>query len=65
MAIPSGARLNSENGNPYLDCPFVLGTTAPSNLNLLWIDSGNDYILKFYNTALSTPAWVPVGAVWK
>ena len=36
--------------------------TAPSNTNLLWVDTANGNIIKFYDPASKT--WKPVGAVW-
>lgn len=40
---------------------FYVGSTAPSNTKLIWIDSGNNYIAKVY----VSNAWVALGAVWK
>ena len=38
-----------------------IGTTAPTNVKMLWIDtSGSKAILKYYNGT----AWVPTAAVW-
>lgn len=37
-----------------------VGTTAPSNTSMLWIDSGNNNVSKFYNGT----AWTPVPAIW-
>lgn len=34
----------------------------PENKNLLWIDTANDNIIKFYDPESET--WKPVGAVW-
>ncbi len=35
---------------------------APGNTNLLWVDTSNGNILKFYDSESQT--WKPVGAVW-
>lgn len=43
-----------------LSSAYSVGATAPSDTGILWIDSGNSNILKFYNGS----AWVAVGAVW-
>lgn len=40
---------------------FEFGTTAPTNTNLLWIDTTNGSILKYYNGS----AWTAVNAVFK
>ena len=40
---------------------FEFGTTAPTNTNLLWIDTTNGSILKYYNGS----AWIAVNAVFK
>lgn len=37
-----------------------IGKAAPDNTGLLWIDTGNGGISKYYNGA----AWVPTKAVW-
>lgn len=37
-----------------------VGTTAPANTSMLWIDSGNNNVSKFYNGT----AWTPVPAIW-
>lgn len=41
-------------------CPFVVGTSSPADTKLLWIDSGNDNVMKFYNGT----EWTPLGAVY-
>ena len=40
---------------------FVVSSTAPTNTNVIWIDSGNSYVAKVYVGS----AWVALGAVWK
>jgi hypothetical protein len=39
-----------------------VGTSAPSNLKALWIDTGNGGIAKYYDEAAK--AWATVKAVW-
>ena len=39
---------------------FHAGTTAPSNTKLLWVDTGNSKILKYYNGA----SWVGIKTTW-
>lgn len=39
---------------------FHAGTTAPSNTKLLWVDTGNSNILKYYNGT----SWVSVKTAW-
>lgn len=39
---------------------YVVASSAPSNTGILWIDSANSNVLKFYNGS----TWVAVGAVW-
>ena len=41
---------------------YAAQTSAPDNTNLLWIDTANDNIIKFYDPESET--WKPVGAVW-
>ena len=50
----------SGSGGGGLSSAYYVGATAPSDTGILWIDSGNSNILKFYNGS----AWVAVGAVW-
>ena len=50
----------SGSGSGGLSSAYYVGSTAPSDTGILWIDSGNSNILKFYNGS----AWVAVGAVW-
>ncbi len=56
-----------ENGKvPTAQLPALGGhiaqATAPDNTNLLWVDTSDGNILKFYHAATET--WEPVGAVW-
>jgi hypothetical protein len=39
---------------------FVAQATAPEDTKLLWIDTSNNNIIKFYNGT----AWTPTGAVF-
>lgn len=39
---------------------FYAGNSAPSKTNLLWIDTGNNNLLKYYNGS----AWIPISAAW-
>lgn len=39
---------------------FSASTTAPSNTKLLWIDTGNGGIMKYYNGS----AWVAIASTW-
>lgn len=39
---------------------FVVQDTAPSNTRVLWIDSANSNIIKFFNGS----GWVPCGSTW-
>lgn len=36
------------------------GTSAPSDTNILWIDTGNGGIVKYYNGS----AWTPIASTW-
>lgn len=40
--------------------PFVISDTEPIDTKLLWIDSSNSNVLKFYNGT----AWTPIGSVF-
>lgn len=40
---------------------WYAGSSAPTDVSLIWFDSGNSYIGKIY----IGDAWVPIGAVWK
>ena len=42
---------------------FEVGPTAPSSINLHWIDTSNGRVHKYYDTGSKT--WVPVTPVWK
>ena len=39
---------------------FVAQSSSPSDTDMLWIDTGNGGILKYYNGS----AWVATAAVW-
>lgn len=39
---------------------FVAQATAPEDTSLLWIDTSNNNVIKFYNGT----AWTPTGAVF-
>lgn len=41
---------------------FVAQPTQPTNTKLLWVDTANGGIVKYYNT--STNSWVATGAAW-
>ena len=60
------AQLDASGKVPESQLPALGGhtaqKTAPANTKLLWIDTSDGNILKFYNAA--TEAWEPVGAVW-
>ena len=51
---------SGSGGGGGLSSAYYVGATAPSDTGILWIDSGNSNVLKFYNGS----AWVAVGAVW-
>lgn len=53
MIINLGDAIGSVGG-------IVIGATAPSNTKVLWIDTGNGGIAKYYNGS----AWVTVASVW-
>lgn len=60
------AELDETGKVPESQLPALGGHTVqevePNNQNLLWVDTSDGNILKFYDA--STQAWVPVGAVW-
>lgn len=60
------ASLDASGKVPENQVPVLGGhtaqATAPDNTNLLWIDTANGNILKFYDAP--SKAWKPVGAVW-
>lgn len=65
--VPGGVPVLNEDGKiPPEQLPALGGHTAqaeePENKNLLWIDTSDGNILKFYNAG--TEVWEPVGAVW-
>ena len=39
---------------------FVAGTEAPSNTKMLWIDTANNNLMKYYNGT----QWVSISAAW-
>ena len=64
---PEGVASLDETGKvPESQLPALGGhiaqATAPDNTNLLWVDTSDGNILKFYHAATET--WEPVGAVW-
>lgn len=44
------------------DSTYYKGTSAPSNTSLLWIDTSNGGIIKYYDS--TTSSWKPTMAVW-
>jgi hypothetical protein len=46
----------------FSTCPFSAGTAAPANTNLLWIDTGNGSIMKYYDSTSKT--WKSINFVW-
>lgn len=60
------ASLDGSGKVPENQLPVLGGhtaqATAPGNTNLLWIDTANDNLLKFYDSESRT--WKPVTAVW-
>lgn len=64
---PEGvASLDASGKVPTAQLPTLGGHTAqaeaPGNINLLWVDTSDGNILKFYDSESQT--WKPVGAVW-
>jgi hypothetical protein len=41
---------------------FVISSTTPVSTNVLWIDTANDNILKYYDA--TTLTWIPVTGAW-
>lgn len=41
---------------------YSVGATAPSNTKLLWVDTGNNAVLKYYDS--SSSSWKAVAAAW-
>ena len=65
--VPGGvAGLDDEGKVPPEQVPALGGhiaqAEAPDNTNLLWIDTENGSIIKFYDPGSET--WKPVGAIW-
>lgn len=50
----------SSSSGGGMSVAYSVGSSAPSNTGMLWIDSANSNVLKFYNGS----SWVAVGAVW-
>lgn len=67
VSVPGGvAGLDNEGKVPPEQLPALGGhiaqAEAPDNTNLLWIDTSNGNIIKFYDPESKT--WKPVGAIW-
>lgn len=41
---------------------YHIGTTAPDDIEFLWIDTSVGGVLKYYNDSTST--WTPIKSVW-
>ena len=54
------AELRSDMG---LDKLLSVGTTAPTDTGILWIDTGHNSIAKYYDSTSKT--WKAVGSAWK
>lgn len=62
IAVENGYTGTEEQFNKNLAhvSGFIVSNEAPENTGILWIDSGNDYILKFWNGT----AWTGIRGVW-
>lgn len=49
-------------GSSTAGVQYNVGTTAPEDTNLFWVDSGNGNLLKVYDATTST--WEPVSAAY-
>lgn len=56
----SEADFNSSLATVPSYCPFVASNSAPADTKKLWIDTGNDNVVKFHNGT----SWIPVGSVY-
>ena len=45
-----------------VDTIVVASNTAPDNTKVLWVDTANSNLLKYYNE--TTGAWTPISAAW-
>ena len=41
---------------------YVVQATAPEDTDVLWVDSANGYILKFYDE--TSTSWKAIGSAW-
>lgn len=59
LAIKAGSLSISSSGN--VGGGVIVSNTAPeANATILWIDTGNGGIAKYYNGT----AWTPIVSVW-
>lgn len=69
ISFPSSGTCRIVQNGVTTDLPFTtsakathIGPTAPSNTDLVWIDSANGYIMKCYDA--TNQAWITPRAVW-
>lgn len=59
--IGAGVSSDSGGGESSSSSPgFIAQSTAPANTNVLWIDTGNSNLLKYYDGS----KWTPISAAW-
>ena len=62
----SGTNLTLKNKNGEalksvtLSGGSYVGSSAPSDTNILWIDTGNGGVMKYYNGS----SWTPIASTW-
>jgi hypothetical protein len=60
VTVDTKGRITSASNRTITCKAFVVQSSTPSSTNVLWIDTGNSGILKYYNGS----SWVGVCAVW-
>lgn len=60
FAVDSGSA--GGGATEILTAVYSVSSTAPENVNLIWIDSANGNLLKVYDSA--TSAWIPISAAY-
>lgn len=61
--IHIGGGANGDAGYiTYGDTLFVADSVEPTNKTILWIDTSNNNLMKYYD--VKTQEWIPISAAW-
>lgn len=53
---------NTDIVTPSMTTAVIASDTAPSQTNVLWVDTAHTNLLKYYDSTSGT--WIPTSAAW-